>query len=89
MDIVDACDAIDPADRRQVAPTPTRPAAAQGASVRLADFEIADGSGRPLLSGADLSAGPGEAVHVHGNSSTGKSTLVRVLAGLWPARAAA
>ena len=40
--------------------------------------------GRPLLSGADLSAAPGEAVHVHGDSSTGKSTLVRVLAGLWP-----
>jgi putative ATP-binding cassette transporter len=53
--------------------------------VRFTDFEIADGSGRPLLSGADLSAAPGEAVHIHGDSSTGKSTLVRVLAGLWPA----
>jgi len=84
MDIVDACDAID----RQIdgiKPAPTRPPAAHGAAVRLADFEIADGSGRPLLSGADLSAAAGEAVHVHGDSSTGKSTLVRVLAGLWPA----
>ena len=84
MDIVDACDAIDP-HIDAIAPTPTRAPAAQGAGVRLADFEIADGSGRPLLSGAELSAAPGEAVHIHGNSSTGKSTLVRVLAGLWSA----
>jgi putative ATP-binding cassette transporter len=83
MDIVDACDAIDP-QIAATSPTPTRPTAAQGATVRLSDFEIGDGTGRPLLSGADLSAGPGEAVHVHGDSSTGKSTLVRVLAGLWP-----
>ena len=84
MDIVDACEAIDP-HIEGISPTPTRAPTAQGASVRLTDFEIADGSGRPLLSGADLSAGPGEAVHIHGDSSTGKSTLVRVLAGLWPA----
>jgi putative ATP-binding cassette transporter len=84
MDIVNACDAIDP-EIDAVSPTPARPAAADGASVRLADFEVADGSGRPLISGADLSAAAGEAVHVHGDSSTGKSTLVRVLAGLWPA----
>jgi len=83
MDIVDACDAIDP-QIEATSPTPTRPTAAEGAMVRLSDFEIGDGTGRPLLSGADLSAGPGEAVHVHGDSSTGKSTLVRVLAGLWP-----
>ena len=83
MDIVDACDAIDP-QIEATSPTPTRPTAAQGATLRLSDFEIGDGTGRPLLSGADLSAGAGEAVHVHGDSSTGKSTLVRVLAGLWP-----
>jgi vitamin B12/bleomycin/antimicrobial peptide transport system ATP-binding/permease protein len=83
MDIVDACEAIDP-QIEATSPTPTRPAAGQGATVRLSNFEIGDGTGRPLLSGADLSAGPGEAVHVHGDSSTGKSTLVRALAGLWP-----
>jgi vitamin B12/bleomycin/antimicrobial peptide transport system ATP-binding/permease protein len=83
MDIVEACDAIDP-EIEAMSPTPTRPTAGQGAALRLSDFEIGDGTGRPLLSGADLSAGPGEAVHVHGDSSTGKSTLVRALAGLWP-----
>ena len=82
MDIVDACEAIDP-EIEKTSPKPTRPAS-MGAVVRLSDFEIGDGTGRPLLSGSDLSAGAGEAVHVHGDSSTGKSTLVRALAGLWP-----
>jgi putative ATP-binding cassette transporter len=83
MDIVNACAAIDP-DIEAISPTPARPTPGKGAAVRLSDFEIADGSGRPLLSGDDIAARPGEAVHVHGDSSTGKSTLVRVIAGLWP-----
>ena len=83
MDIVDACDAIDARDRRDLAQADATPAA-PAPPLRLSDFEIGDGTGRPLISGADLSAGPGEAVHVSGEFSTGKSTLVRVLAGLWP-----
>ena len=84
MDIVDACDAID-AETAKEPPAAVQPATARGGNVRLSEFEITDGSGRPLLEGADLAAAPGEAVHIHGDSSTGKSTLVRVLAGLWPA----
>ncbi|HEU4377869.1 MAG TPA: ABC transporter ATP-binding protein/permease [Hyphomicrobiaceae bacterium] len=78
MDIVDACDDVD-ADAAQPARQPAR-----SADVRLADFEIVDGSGRPLLWGEELVAEPGARVHVSGDSSTGKSTLVRVLTGLWP-----
>jgi putative ATP-binding cassette transporter len=78
MDIVDACEAVD-ADAANA-----RCPSIRGAEVRLADFEIADGAGRPLLWGEELAAAPGEAVHVSGESSTGKSTLVRVLTGLWP-----
>jgi vitamin B12/bleomycin/antimicrobial peptide transport system ATP-binding/permease protein len=83
MDIVNACEAIDP-EIEATAPAPARPAPGRGAAVRLSDFAIGDGSGRPLLSGDELCARSGEAVHVHGGSSTGKSTLVRVFAGLWP-----
>jgi putative ATP-binding cassette transporter len=82
MDIVDACDQVDAEAAVEGAARPTD--RTRGTAVRLTDFEIADGTGRPLLWGADLSAAPGESVHVSGESSTGKSTLVRVLSGLWP-----
>jgi vitamin B12/bleomycin/antimicrobial peptide transport system ATP-binding/permease protein len=83
MDIVKACDAIDE-DGVVSSPSAIEPVLARGDKVGLTDFEIVDGAGRPLLWGAGLSVAPGEAVHVSGESSTGKSTLVRVLAGLWP-----
>ena len=81
MDIVEACNAIDTDSARPMA-IATPPTG--NTTVALTDFEIADGTGRPLLSGVDFAANAGEAVHIHGDSSTGKSTLVRVLAGLWP-----
>jgi putative ATP-binding cassette transporter len=83
MDIVGACDAIDAhIDHLEAA---VKRADGDGcAALSLFDFEIADGAGRPLVAGAELAANSGQSVHICGESSTGKSTLVRVLAGLWP-----
>jgi vitamin B12/bleomycin/antimicrobial peptide transport system ATP-binding/permease protein len=77
MDIVDACAARDAEAATGVAPS-------HGPAIRITDFEIADGRDRPLLSGTGFAAARAEALHIYGESSTGKSTLVRVLAGLWP-----
>jgi putative ATP-binding cassette transporter len=52
--------------------------------VSLNEVAINDGNDRRLISGASLATRPGEAVHISGESSTGKSVLVRVLSGLWP-----
>jgi putative ATP-binding cassette transporter len=82
MDIVTACDDIDGeiAARPELSPL----SGGTAAGVTLSDVAVADGSGRPLIANANLSVLPGETVHISGESSTGKSVLVRVLAGLWP-----
>jgi putative ATP-binding cassette transporter len=81
MDIVTACDAIDAEIPAQAAQPPQADAAAK---VALDGVAINDGNGRQIVSSASLAAMPGEALHISGESSTGKSVLVRVLAGLWP-----
>ncbi|MDX2205561.1 MAG: ABC transporter ATP-binding protein/permease [Hyphomicrobiaceae bacterium] len=80
MDIIDACEAMD----RELAARPETVQGGASSSLSFSDFEVSDSSGRPLVSGTGLTAGAGESVHIAGDSSTGKSTLVRVLAGLTP-----
>ncbi|QCK85013.1 ABC transporter ATP-binding protein/permease [Phreatobacter aquaticus] len=53
-------------------------------AVRFDELTIADRSGRVLIDRADARIEPGEKVMISGESGTGKSTLVRALAGLWP-----
>jgi putative ATP-binding cassette transporter len=84
MDIVTACDDID-GEIPPRAPAPASSAAGSAATVSLDGVAVADANGKVLVSHASLDAAPGESVHISGESSTGKSVLVRVLAGLWPA----
>jgi vitamin B12/bleomycin/antimicrobial peptide transport system ATP-binding/permease protein len=57
---------------------------AAGEQVALAGLAIDLPDGRPLLAPTDLGLRRGEAVLVTGPTGSGKSTLFRVLGGLWP-----
>jgi len=83
MDIVEACDGID-GDMPQ---PPAKLDAAGRPALALDGVSVSDGNARKLISAASLAVERGETVHVSGESSTGKSVLVRVLSGLWPCAA--
>lgn len=83
MDIVEACDAMD-ADLAARETDAANGSRSTDAAVSFSNFEVLDSTGRPLISGAEFAARPGDSLHIAGESSTGKSTLVRVLAGLTP-----
>jgi len=53
-------------------------------SVRLTDVTMSLPDGTKLLDGADLAFTPGHSVVITGRTGSGKSTLFRVLAGIWP-----
>ncbi|HWP16503.1 MAG TPA: ABC transporter ATP-binding protein/permease [Xanthobacteraceae bacterium] len=54
------------------------------AAIRLKDVSVALSDGTVVVDDADVTVQFGEKVLVAGESGTGKSTLVRAIAGLWP-----
>ena len=52
--------------------------------VHLRQLNIALPDGKLMIDGAEAIVSPGEKVLVKGESGTGKSTLIRAMAGLWP-----
>jgi vitamin B12/bleomycin/antimicrobial peptide transport system ATP-binding/permease protein len=56
----------------------------EGAAIRLRDVSVALSDGTVVVDDADVTVQLGEKVLVAGESGTGKSTLVRAIAGLWP-----
>jgi putative ATP-binding cassette transporter len=56
----------------------------EGAAIRLRDLTVTLDDGTAVLDDTDVAIQPGERVLVVGESGTGKSTLVRAIAGLWP-----
>lgn len=53
-------------------------------NLRLQDVTMSLPDGTKLLDGADLILTPGHSVVITGRTGSGKSTLFRVLAGIWP-----
>ena len=56
----------------------------EGAALRLANLSVTLDDGTAVVNEAEVAIAPGEKVLVVGESGTGKSTLVRAIAGLWP-----
>ena len=80
MDIVEACDSADRADAMPGSRIELE-VGAEGLQVqRLA---VNDPLGQPVITNVSLSAKPGSSTYVSGETSVGKSTLVRAVAGLW------
>ncbi len=50
----------------------------------MRDLSLTSDDGSAIVDEADIEIAPGEKVLVVGESGTGKSTLVRAIAGLWP-----
>ena len=80
MDMVDACDGIDRrhADGRgiAIAPSPSEGLVLEGLAVH-------DPSGRALVARADLMVPPATSLSISGDTSSGKTAIVRAIAGLW------
>jgi vitamin B12/bleomycin/antimicrobial peptide transport system ATP-binding/permease protein len=57
---------------------------AADAALRLRDLSVTLDDGTEVVKDAEVSIAPGERVLLAGESGTGKSTLVRAIAGLWP-----
>jgi putative ATP-binding cassette transporter len=52
--------------------------------IRLTGFRVDDTRGQALVAAGSLVLPFGQRAHIQGSTSTGKSVLVRAMAGLWP-----
>jgi putative ATP-binding cassette transporter len=52
--------------------------------LHIQNLSVAQANGTLMIEDTDLVVSPGEKVLIKGESGTGKSTLIRAMAGLWP-----
>ena len=65
-------------------PTVGRDRRAQGRRIEVKELELRLPTGAPLIAADGMSFGPGDRVLVTGPTGSGKSTLFRAIAGVWP-----
>src|SRR5262245_18939410 len=79
-----ALDALEAAEKGDGVGRIAMSAEGQEPALRLRDLSVRLNDGTAVLDDADVTIMPGERVLIAGESGTGKSTLVRAIAGLWP-----
>ena len=78
LDLLEAVDGGDRIGRIEIAEADGE------AALRLVNLSVTLDDGTAVVDEAEVSVMPGERVLIAGESGTGKSTLVRAIAGLWP-----
>ena len=83
--IVELVDSFDQADPVATAAVPTLSMAnSDDEKLRLAGVRLIDEFGQIVVERADVAIGRGDRVALAGDPGTGKSVLMRAMAGLWP-----
>jgi putative ATP-binding cassette transporter len=82
--LMTSLDALEAAETGDQVGRIARNAEGEGAALRLRDLSVTLDDGTAMVDDADVAIKPGERVLIAGESGTGKSTLVRAIAGLWP-----
>jgi putative ATP-binding cassette transporter len=77
-------DALERAEQGEGVGRIERSNAGEGAALHLRDLSVTLDDGKAVINDTEVLIVPGERVLVAGASGTGKSTLVRAIAGLWP-----
>ncbi|MDB5507946.1 MAG: transporter ATP-binding protein [Hyphomicrobiales bacterium] len=82
--VVELVDAFEETDRSAAGAAPMlERTPSPDAHVHLEELRLTDASGRVVIESAEASFAPGDRVWLTGEPGTGKSTLVRAMAGLW------
>jgi len=82
--LMTSLDALEAAETGDQVGRIARNAEGEGAALRLRDLSVTLDDGTAMVDDTDVAIKPGERVLIAGESGTGKSTLVRAIAGLWP-----
>jgi vitamin B12/bleomycin/antimicrobial peptide transport system ATP-binding/permease protein len=77
-------DALERAESGEAIGRITRSHDGEGPALRLRNLSVTLDDGTAVVDEAEVEIIPGERVLIAGESGTGKSTLVRAIAGLWP-----